>query len=492
MHVILVSTNARKYSLEKQIVRATIPKGEQILTLKTIQAALENRGIKPRLFPESPLKIEVEPGTLRPTAESADNIKKAFAGVVGDSQIVFGLSVTTENYWLYEVLSQIIRAEYPGATIISGGPHFKREELFVNGKKIHDPIEIALGNNLSDGIVVGGCSPFVSYLGGRSFPDVRDPGIFWLENGKVAGHGWGQFPRLDKVPYSRTDSGLSILFRNACQNRCNFCSIVWSKTNYSEMAIQRTIDELASAPEQYIHIDDPNVFEPSQFDFYQRTLRAINIPRKGISLDPSLLVVDHPFYRGISNGNLAKEFGVYSYFFGRDSVTAEDAGGIGSKLRGKVKTRAQLDREGEALQKFIEAGIRNQWVGPGSQKLPFWVRVSYILSPFDTMESIIKKTGEMDRFTWGREGGHIDVQPQYQLLVPFPGTRVRRENIQHIKEPENFAGHMLNRNVWSESLGPQVAFLDEFLSEEAYYQNGIGENDPRYDDFIDDLLEKYM
>jgi len=425
---------------------------EKRLGLKTIEDSLRQAGFNNVLhFPGDPA---VGLDLWRDRAVIIEELKRT---VAGENDAVFGLSTTSEEYFKFTALAELIRQEFPQARIVAGGPHFKREKL----EGYRDSVETALVSKLADSVVVGHAQPFIDLVinqhGQKDL--IASPGLYYLGSAgeEVKGHGYGKFPQLRTVPYTYTEGSrlIGTIFDDSCENRCGFCAIPLSRSPL--FAAGTVIDSLRPvfanlAPGQ-LSLYDSNPFETRRFDYYREVFEGLYDRERPVFkitfLDPSLIVSDD--YRN-KLGPFLLRHAFFKFFIGRDVVTEQSARVAGSNLRGKVKSQKQLDDEKEALAKFIRALKTVHTRAPDIP--PHKLFLSYIITPFEDRESARAIADDMETFLGLSEEG-VKVSVRIFPLMPYPGTRVRRELVKWI-EPEDYSFSsygLAPGDPWKEEIG---------------------------------------
>lgn len=399
-----------------------------------------------------------------------DGLRRA----VGEARhIVFGLSTSSADYHKLLLVAGVIRNLFPEATLFGGGPHFVRENagnalMLADGTRVRDPVEIALQERVLDFVVVGNAQPFVEFIRtGKT--DSR--GVYRLVDGEVVGSGVGGYMCLPRLPFVRRRNGhLNIALWDGCPNRCDYCAVSSfnTRTNAKEAAsgLRALLED--ERPEK-LYLKDSNALSSiRKIEYYDSVFRGAEIAghsfRKSVFLDAASLV-DASLLPYIHDFIAAH--GVQRFAFGRDTVTAYTANKIGRRLRGRVRTQEELDDEKRAVFSLIEY---LEELSAGTRTVGFEVALSYVLSPFETKESALALVAELEEFFQKKlelqaadRVVPFNIEIRCGVLSPFPGTKVRRDYLDHIVDPENYELCSISANAWKDSLGRGVRLIDDFL-----------------------------
>ena len=444
---------------------------EQNLGLSAILFALRQNGFsQTHIFPNHTQIINLN------SQKNRDGIIRGLKSLGADGNgTVIGISTTSQDYPAFHSLSRIVRESFPDATIVAGGPHFVKEEV----GDFRDPVEFALQEGSIHAVVVGHAQPFVDFITkyqGKT-EDMDIPGFYSWDpaSRKVHGHGYGRFPQLNEVPYVREfdPSGkiltTSVIWDDTCANRCDFCSIPKSPSPlFPAETVIRSFPAMFEQMPHFLRLHDSNPFEPRKFGYYATILDKLDVdfarqersvpPSKFTFLEPSLLLQDDYMDKLLI---LFQRSLFWQFSFGRDAVTEANAGAVGVNYRGKAKSQAQLDNEFEALKKFIMAmkeiarkPFPMEFLGSTS----FLIKISYLLTPFETKESAAALLREMEFFQGLSDDGVRIETPLFPLL-PYPGTRLRKNLLAHIFDPEDYKGLHRFANPWRQEIGPSYWFF---------------------------------
>ncbi|MFH1389515.1 MAG: hypothetical protein ABIH56_02115 [Candidatus Margulisiibacteriota bacterium] len=432
------------------------------LGLRTIDAALRRQGFNNTRLPGRHPKVSLE------------NEIKAF--MHDDRQTIFGLQVGNDYWPDFVSQSFALRCDYPGAKIVAGGPAFEREQLrTAGGQLVPDAITVALTEHLADVVVSGYAAPFVEMVARHAGDQAATklPGLYYLKDGQVVGHGRGRQPILDPeqdlVPYIliQEDNYAAIMLDNACNNACGFCCVNRGGLGFSQEMVKRTLKHIYQCYDQtkpaQLHFIDSNPFRRVNrfplldlFDQFDETHPNV---RKLCYLDPATLTTPGAL------DLLARlvKHGFISFFLGRDTVDEEVAAKIGVNYKGEAKNQNTLNEEGKAIFGLIEGlGARPLWRGQ-----PFKVTVAYIMTPFESKGSLLRMIGEMEKVERAKTT-FVETGIRFHALAPYPGTPIRHWYLDLLKQPDD--PHIsMSKNAWKHSLGPAAQLLDLFNKERIYY-----------------------
>jgi hypothetical protein len=293
----------------------------------------------------------------------------------------------------------------------------------------------------------------------------------------TAGYGW--LPPLDMTPYAVGAEGkmATIMLGYTCKNACGYCVEGPMGYGYSDSAIQRALTEIyRKTGVKFIKFADSDLFVPERIKFFRDFFESVESDGgqpsifKTCFLDPSRLL-QRDFKDFLP---FLLRHGFSGFYFARGAVTESIAEKIGVKLTEgqvgpKIKSQEQLGLELEALEVFIYMlrYAKGECFAPSD---PYRVTISYMLTPFETRESIEKMLSEMQRFS-ALSDAAVKVDIQLSILTPYPGTRVREDNIEDVYEPENFAYLSQFSNAWSynAAVPAAVLFLDRVLKSHDTY-----------------------
>jgi hypothetical protein len=424
------------------------------LGLRTIEVALRSAGFgRTRIVaPEG-----VRPPDLR---EDARSIVARFRGAgAGEPGAVIGISTSSEEYPTFRSLSLMLKEAFPAASIVAGGAHFARQHL----EGVPDVVEAALIDGLADAIQVGHAGAFIAMIveHGGSFRDVEAPGLYHLapHTGRVIGHGRGSYPRVDWLPMvgEPADGDAHTMLADQCLNGCDFCFLSGKRPprippHVAEAGLRSALGDGLKR----LFLCDSNPLAAEQRGFYSELFERVadcGQVLKAVYLDPAELV------RGLDDVvHAARLHDYWNFFAGRDAVVEAQARIVGTKYRGRLKDQMMLDAEGHALRTFISImrGMRFKSRANAPQQL----KLSYIVTPFETRESALALYDDMQEFR-SRSDDSMRVNVAVQTLMPYPGTAVRRRLKDAIDLGDFTFGVDRSGRLapWKKDVGPGLAFM---------------------------------
>lgn len=419
--------------------------------LKTIDSALRRKSFNNVLLSGQ------DPGE-KPT-------KEVHSFVRNERRTIFGFYVTSDHWPEFYQQAFNIRHDYPEAKIIAGGPAFERKHLrTADGRAVRDSITVALQGRVVDAAVFGGADPFVQLItehGGE--PEGTNlPGLYYLNNEKVVGHGRGRQPKLDSIPYlfKPETNYAGVMLDNACNNNCGFCCANQGDLGFSQELIIKTLNEIYGRYNKTkpatLQIFDSNPFRRVNrsrllaiFDQFDEQRSDV---RKMVYLDPATLTTPGAFDLLLR----LVEHGFVSFFIGQDTVSEDVAAKIGVNYKNKAKTQKQLDEEQRAIDELIgNLEKMKLW-----NYRPFSVTVAFIMTPFETKDSFSALLSRMEKIQHAQTD-KVTTGIKFHALAPYPDTTVRHRYIDLIREPDDpFIS--LAKNAWKHEIGPAARVLDLF------------------------------
>lgn len=466
--VVLINTVAEK---------GIIDKGELSSSLRLIREALRESGYeKVLLYP--PYLIEHGDAVFGGIKRMIDNLETKLKN---EWNIVFGFSVYTGAYWVFQELAKLIRERFPFSTIVAGGPHFARETIVgSDGVRCLDSVEVALSEihkerQITDFVVVGDAQPFIDFITiyqGKYPKDGGIQGMYQLSKNGVVGQGKGSFPQVSVIPYPYQDIRylgkkvryVSVYFDEICHNGCDYCSVSRLRKKIPQDIAVKSISSILNAAEDetnlaILHFLDSNPLEINRINQYKTLIDSLKTQTTlpiylTFFLDSGLLIEDDYFDKLVKFFN---DYNVIGLFIGRDCVDENVAEKMGRRFRGKIRTQKQLDMEGKGIKKLLNEWCYSQHFQ--RKHLPHYVYIAYIFTPFDTYEStrrIIEESSGLENMSTST----LSVSLNHFILTPRPSTALRKLYSRYLREPENFGDITTRTNVWSHELSPQVYFLN--------------------------------
>ncbi len=418
-NVILVSSG--QFKLESRPIYDLHERGR--LGLLTIKQGLAERGFgNVSIFqsrPDAVLDVEIDRRAI------IDQFTRMGAAERG---AVIGISTTTSEYFKFEPLARLLREVFPDALLIAGGAHFFRDRI----EGVPDTLEVALEEGLADAVQVGHAQAFIDFVTkyNGDMERAEGPGFYRIDHasGRVVGSGVGRYPELQFLPidYDREHAVVSTLFKNACVHGCAYCCARLGAVSPfpADMAIE-SLNRFFAANKTYaLMIVDSDPFTERDIDYYRHifgSLRNRTPLYMSPYLNPILLLdADHQ----------DKIFGTFfpgpghRFFVGRDTAVAGIAAKIGSNDNRRPKSQRQLDEEHMALEEFIYQikGSHKR----GDTRIRTDIVISYIVTPFETMDSFMAMTDDVSHLLEMNDEG-VRISVVLSPLMPFPGTPLRRK-----------------------------------------------------------------
>jgi hypothetical protein len=405
----------------------------------------------------------------------------ARAARASDQPIVIGLSTTNDDAYKLAAILPVVEREFPKATRVVGGPPFREEVPRTDGFTPPPMAETFLRQHRVHVVNAGGARSFVQWMKDFSTTgiEVDLPGLYRLEpgTGRLLGRSEGKYPEFDPdgpAPYlfSENRDEVETTFGDGCDNGCGFCAAAQGTFEITQDQIVRTFERVfAETNPRYnipIYIHDSNAFRAlrksrlmhalNQFEPIGPNGLPTNIKHtrltKAIYLDPGSLVGPDGIW--LTDALLAH--GTFCFNLGRDRHDEMVAEKIGKKHHGQPKTQAQLDAEKQALLTFVQKlkGWKRQhsW-----HRIPLTVSLFYIITPFETRESLKGLFQEMKQFA-ALSTPAVEVATTFFPLTAYPGTELRSRYWEYLVRPDDLAFFSSGNNMWSDRLGPASAFLD--------------------------------
>lgn len=431
------------------------------LGLITIKQGLEDAGFYnimpiPRktkdIIPDSELNFDSIEEDIRNCAERGESV-------------IFGLSLTTEDYFKLVPISRIIRKYFPDAVIVGGGPHFVTD----NFERIPDSIEIPLSRRILDAVVVGRAKPVIDLVVKHKgdIEDMTGNGFYRLnDKEEVIGKGFGKDPQISNIPFyvydeennTRTrykEKTLVLAINESCRNNCDYCCIKKDTTKIDVDRVTSTLRTCLDDKTKRLHLLDSNPLRSETICSYSKIFQYIDSKNPSVSkmifLDPSLIAND---FKKILH--FIYYYKICYVFLGRECATEEDTNIIGSKYENIIKTQKMLDKEKIAIKRLIE--MFKKLSSRTKDSTVRDIRISYIVHPFMKKENAVAMRDEILYFM-NFSNNNTRITPILMSLMPYPGTRVRTKYYDQIIKPDNFSTYaFINR--WDYSLGKGVFLCD--------------------------------
>ncbi len=422
-----------------------IPKKVYLISLSTAtEARLKIKAVTVRITHNVLLRsindlvaVELFPQRDLPREEFLSKIGTLANNCRGRNCII-AVSVMTNDYHLLAEVSEIVREKAPDTPIIAGGPHFVDNTDFSGGDREEGS---TAAKSLKDGVVdfvnIGegsGLRDLILGIREGSLEMVRDSGGFTLRclsgevprgiryrgtDRRMEGMGKGSMPRINHGnPYIipiryRSGVGANFNLSNRCPNNCNYCN---SPKHLFGLEVESYFDELEEITSgEKVTILQANDNHPLERCNREKTFRFLDAFERryktkpvlyNFFIDPSTLIEEGEdawdFLKGL-------EGGVHQLQFGRECTDEKVASALGRHYHGAPRGQSRLDAEGDAIKRLAAILPRTRF------------KVFYILTPFESEESVLKTVSEVESFT---EYGNIYTGSN--LLWPLPGSTNRK------------------------------------------------------------------
>lgn len=388
--------------------------GDATLGISTLQYWLANAGVtSTAAFPED-------------DSSNILNIEENFKNyILSHSAVLFAISCWSNTFTVADSYADMIRKCRPDALIVGGGAHFHSRKN----------IEKALHKGNFDMIFRGGADPFFEMCKalfitrtlsakrsekGLVFTGTPPPnGIFYLNQGKVNAcrHGVLTKAVMPVMHISEEYGEITALFSDECANNCDYCTVFKNKAdrNTRHDTEELVIDAYGQLKNVYdgrvrISIMDSSPFLAGNRAETYGTIRRLTALGKNIDFS----VLADPYDLDDDFIKFMKQYPINVVFLGRDRINEDHF--IGRRLRGVLRTQAELDVERGTINNFISTFA--------DEKREIYI--GYIASPYDTpddADSFIYELGLLTSFS-----GTLIVQPNLFILNPYGGTTVGRKS----------------------------------------------------------------
>ena len=455
--------------------KGLLDKGENHLGLKVLKEALSQGGFEnTTLYPNNDNFLNL-PYWRRAKRKFAEDL----VGLIDDpSKTILGFSVATDLSSRLMEMGAIAREMFPELKIVAGGPHIKRQEIIIDGKHYFDPVFMTLTEQdfksrvkIFDAVFQGPGSAFVEHV--LSNGEKQPNGMYTLDkDGRtIIGKGSGKnlSPDISSLVFNGEKDGvmyLTALLEDYCPNTCGYCSILKGRFRSNPQKLADEIAQVSQGKLVELNLEDSAALKRDDFEPYQSFFMELR-RRKVRSFKRFFL--DAQDFVGEENYESRMDFldmhNVVGFFFGRDCVDGRVAEKIGRdyahKVNGiwqrRIRTQEDLDNEGEVLKKMIIQTNDGRFVSPFAE-----YDLSYIITPFDDYDSMIKMIDEAQELENLRtENNRVGVS--FFNLSPYPGTKVKERYVHLIEMPLAFNTHSPVFNCWKYDMGPQVLFMDQAL-----------------------------
>lgn len=465
----LINTNLRS-KIENDKYIFVLPPADTNNGLMFTGYACDTRGIEYKLLPEKAVYIEIDelPGIL-----SLDDVhRKIFDKIPQDNETMVGLSAWTQSSPLLYEMADYLKAMSPDTITVGGGPHFN-----ISSETKNDFRQSSL-----DAFVAGGSQSLLDFYEGiRDKTIIKDgnyftgelpDGLYYRSANAVAGRGYGSFPKIDFNKVSEmtisidTVNGVeSILSHlpttNYCPNNCNYCSSPKYDVDDTEFLsgfINQTLYDIKSCDDlkgtrNIISFSGNNPFIKENRKNTEALLSSINFSKGDIIsffTDPYLLVGEN--YKYLLKTVLQIDAEV-AFFIGRDFI-GDSAEKCGRRWYGSVRNNPMREAEGKGVRQFprdLEKYKKQATVG-----------LSYVLSHYDDASVFRNLYQELIYLAaLDQKLAYVDIEILVNILTPFPGTRIREENMEQIK-PLPFSYYKAEINLWKDA--PLLDHMEKALT----------------------------
>ncbi len=388
-----------------------IPAGAT-LAIATLRYWLSKDGIRDTaVFPESP-DVDMR------------DIRERFGKFIAENNApVYAISCWSSSYTTALMYTEIIKEKKPDAVIIGGGVHF------------HSPENIARALNYGgfDIVFQGGAEPFFEFCRNLFIDNtlavskrpaltlkgkVPADGLFYIDNGELKTGRRGKLERA-VVPVAQVRdryAEITALFSDRCGNNCDYCSVfknnpggnVRAETEELLTDMYHQLNGVWKGPVLVSMMDSNPFFAQNRRATFESIRRLAALDSRicfSVLVDP--VDLDGEFI------TFAKEHRIQMFFVGRDRITEDDF--TGRRLKGRLRTQGQLDKERNILTDFIRA-MNGTYCD---------IFIGYIASPFDTAQNAAMLAEEIKAYVDAAQT--VNVVPDIYVLNPYGGTAVYKK-----------------------------------------------------------------
>ena len=465
----LINTNLRN-KIEDDRYIFVLPPADTNKGLMFTAYACDTRGIEYKLLPEEAVYIETD--ELPDILSLEDVQKKIFDNIPQDDEAIAGLSAWTQSSpFMYE-MSDYLKKVSPDTITVGGGPHFN------TSSETKDEFR----QSSLDAFVAGGSQPLLDFYEGirdktiikdsNSFTGKLPDGLYCRSADAVAGRGYGSFPEIDfnkvsviTISIDTVNGFESILFHlpttNYCPHNCKYCSSpkydvddTGFLSGFANQALYdiRSCDDLKGT-RNIISFSGNNPFIKENRKNTEALLSSINFSKGDMIsffTDPYLLVDEN--YKYLLKTVLQIDAEV-AFFIGRDFI-GDSAEKCGRRWYGSVRGNHMRKAEGKGVIRFardLEKYKKSAVMG-----------ISYILSHHDDAPAFRDVYLELIYLAaLDQKLAYVDIEILANILTPFPGTRIREENMEQIK-PLPFSYYNAKTNLWKDA--PLLDHMEKALN----------------------------
>ncbi|MFH0874971.1 MAG: hypothetical protein V1859_03475 [archaeon] len=315
----------------------------------------------------------------------------------------------------------------------------KKAPVIIGGHAINlENVEQTIENGFCDAAIVGGMDAAREFIKsyGINYNLKKENSFFYLEVKKVAPNGFyyrannqiigkgtscSQFSEpiiLFKGNDNLTE--IELLLSNTCPNNCGYCTSEKSNITAKKEDYIKKIKEYKTTKIIRLTLYDNNPLCKSArentiafFEMYEKEIGPL--PNTVLYCDPSTLADEYDTIADI----LKKHFKApnNNLFVGRETCSQEIAEKIGRNYNRQPRTTKQLENEKNALIK-----LSKELSNANSGKLNFTIIINYIITPFETEDSINNLILESLEL---RKHKRVIIRSNY--LWPFSGTSVAKK-----------------------------------------------------------------
>jgi len=395
---------------------------------------------------------------------------------------VIGLSIDSHHLPVALRMASWAKHHAPEWMTAAGGAHFADAEGFADQYLSY-----------FDVVNLGHGTPFVDLLNGlrngRSTAHQKEGS--WLFEGRIpkglrvrgsdgqtAGFGAGTAPPitgcgcLDFTEGSNSQMIATVLLSEQCSNRCDYCFASRPYVSRSHDLEVKSIAAKAREVSSPIYVDllDNSPLMDGRkhggLAFLHELSREI-----GTGSFSSILYIDAGMLARFPSRliEFLEKGVVAAVYVGRDIVDEEVAKAVGRRYLGRTRDRAELDSEAEAILDLI------LWLRESGIALD--MSVEYLLTPFETEHSVKKLLDEMTTLS-GLSSSAVHVSVEFQIVCPFPGTKMYRDMRGSYLPLEKAPGYVAS--YWHPRVSEACTFL-KLVELLVYPNNRFSLEDPSCD-----------
>ncbi|PHP46188.1 hypothetical protein B6V01_000450 [Methanosarcinales archaeon ex4572_44] len=273
------------------------------------------------------------------------------------------------------------------------------------------------------------------------------PNITYRKNGEIKRNKMKKTKPIvqDTIPDRKIDTcknkdRVYLLSSTGCSNFCDYCACV--KDGYHLRKKESLTEEINGLnPKSLIFCDDSHITKTSikMLDYVYKTCDVKDV-RKECLIDPFFLSNNYSEVSDFIQRNSYRDL-----FIGVESSTYSGRDKIGRRYHGTIRDESCHKRETDGIKKFIkqfDGGLTLSYITPHPL-----IEKKELISDFTEMFEFLKI------FRADDDRAHFI---NWDVLIPFPGTRVRQRYYNYIRPDERFD--------W-ESYKPSFPFLWQYKSD---------------------------